>query len=112
MAALAFYPRIARRLAYEYAAVAREERKLSDILVGYLDPADHVPSAQEIAEQNANNASGDSDETETGPDPVEAKKRSTAVKRQGTQHEEVAEEKGHNTTEVQTESNNQDELRR
>ena len=34
MAALAFYPRIARRLADEYDAVAREERKLSDILVG------------------------------------------------------------------------------
>ena len=92
MAALAFYPRIARRLADEYDTVAREERKLSDILVGYLDPADHVPSAQEIAEQNANNASDDSEETETGPDPVEAKKRFTALKRQCTKTEKVLEE--------------------
>ncbi|MGB2192522.1 MAG: RNA polymerase sigma factor region1.1 domain-containing protein, partial [Luminiphilus sp.] len=54
LAALAFYPGIARKLCNEYDLVAKEERKLSDILVGYLDPADHVPSAQEIAEQNAN----------------------------------------------------------
>jgi len=50
MAALAFYPGIARKLCDEYDLVAKEERKLADILVGYLDPADHVPSAQEIAE--------------------------------------------------------------
>ena len=29
---------------------AKEERKLTDIMVGYLDPADHVPSAAEVAE--------------------------------------------------------------
>ena len=52
--------------------------------MGYLDPADHVPSAQEIAEQNANSGNDDSEETDTGPDPVEAKKRFTALKRQCT----------------------------
>ena len=110
MAALAFYPRIARRLADEYDAVAREERKLSDILVGYLDPADHVPSAQEIAEQNANNASDDSEETETGPDPVEAKKRFTALKRQCTKTEKVLEEKGYTSKEAQKEMTKLGEL--
>ena len=110
MAALAFYPRIARRLADEYDAVAIEERKLSDILVGYLDPADHVPSAQEIAEQNANNASDDSEETETGPDPVEAKKRFTALKRQCTKTEKVLEEKGYTSKEAQKEMTKLGEL--
>ena len=70
---MAYYPRVARRLCEEYDLVAKEERKLSDILVGYLDPADHVPSAQEIAEQNANSGNDDSEETDTGPDPVEAR---------------------------------------
>ena len=103
MAALAFYPRVARRLSEEYDLVAKEERKLSDILVGYLDPADHVPSAQEIAEQNANSGNDDSEETDTGPDPVEAKKRFTALKRQCTKTENVLEEKGYDSKEAQKE---------
>ncbi len=103
MAALAFYPRVARRLCEEYDLVAKEERKLSDILVGYLDPADHVPSAQEIAEQNANSGNDDSEETDTGPDPVEAKKRFTALKRQCTKTENVLAEKGYDSKEAQKE---------
>ena len=103
MAALAYYPRVARRLCEEYDLVAKEERKLSDILVGYLDPADHVPSAQEIAEQNANSGNDDSEETDTGPDPVKAKKRFTALKRQCTKTEKVLEEKGYDSKEAQKE---------
>ena len=94
MAALAWYPGIARKLCDEYDLVAKEERKLTDIMVGYLDPADHVPSAQEIAEANANN-NNDDEETETGPDPVEAKKRFTALKRQCTKTENALAEHGH-----------------
>jgi len=104
MAALAFYPGIARKLCGEYDLVAKEERKLADILVGYLDPADHVPSAQEIAEQNANNNSDDSEETaDTGPDPVEAKKRFTALKRQCTKTEKTLKDKGYDSKEAQKE---------
>ena len=103
MAALAYYPRVARRLCDEYDLVAKGERKLSDILVGYLDPADHVPTAQEIAEQNANSGNDDAEETETGPDPVEAKKRFTALKRQCTKTENVLEEKGYDSKEAQKE---------
>ncbi|REJ64380.1 MAG: RNA polymerase sigma factor RpoD [Proteobacteria bacterium] len=103
MAALAYYPRVARRLCDEYDLVAKEERKLTDILVGYLDPADHVPSAQEIAEQNANSGNDDAEETETGPDPVEAKKRFTALKRQCTKTEKALEEKGYDSKEAQKE---------
>jgi RNA polymerase primary sigma factor len=43
MAALAFYPGSVKQILDEYALVAKEERKLTDILVGYLDPAEHVP---------------------------------------------------------------------
>jgi RNA polymerase primary sigma factor len=69
-----------------------------------------VPSAQEIAEQNANNASDDSEETETGPDPVEAKKRFTALKRQCTKTEKVLEEKGYTSKEAQKEMTKLGEL--
>ncbi|MFN2288165.1 MAG: RNA polymerase sigma factor RpoD, partial [Chromatocurvus sp.] len=80
MAALAFYPGAVKTVLDQYTLVTKEERKLSDILIGYLDPADHVPSAAQIAEAAANADS--EEETETGPDPVEAKKRFTALKRQ------------------------------
>jgi RNA polymerase primary sigma factor len=95
MAALAFYPGSVKQILDEYALVAKEERKLTDILVGYLDPAEHVPSAQQIAEQAAkNNNKDDDDNTETGPDPVEAKKRFTALKRQYNKTEKVIAAKG------------------
>ena len=103
LSALAFYPGVARKLSNEYDLVAKEEKKLSDMLVGYLDPADHVPSAQEIAEQNANKENDDAEETDTGPDPVEAKKRFTALKRQCTKTEKTLAEKGYNSKEAQKE---------
>ncbi|MEP5766113.1 MAG: RNA polymerase sigma factor RpoD [Halieaceae bacterium] len=86
MAALAYYPGAVKTILDDYDRVATEERRLADILVGYLDPADHVPSAAEIAAQQEANANktaddDDDDEVETGPDPVEAKKRFSAIKR-------------------------------
>jgi len=110
LSALAFYPGVARKLSNEYELVAKEEKKLSDILVGYLDPADHVPSAQEIAEQNANKENDDSEEVDTGPDPVEAKKRFTALKRQCTKTEKTLAEKGYNSKEAQKEMTKLGEL--
>jgi RNA polymerase primary sigma factor len=92
MAALAFYPGAVKTVLDEYALVTKEERKLSDILVGYLDPADHVPSAAQIAEAAANDDSDE--ETESGPDPVEAKKRFTALKRQFNKAEKTIAAKG------------------
>ena len=93
MAAMAHYPGVARKLCNEYDLVTKEERKLADILIGYLDPAEHVPSAQEMAEaaeaKSNSNDDDDDSEAETGPDPVEAKKRFTALKRQCTKTEKA-----------------------
>ncbi|TCO73721.1 RNA polymerase sigma factor RpoD [Chromatocurvus halotolerans] len=94
MAALAFYPGAVKTILDEYALVTKEERRLSDILVGYLDPADHVPSAAQIAEAAAAASEDTEEETETGPDPVEAKKRFTALKRQYNKVEKAIADKG------------------
>ncbi len=86
LAAVALYPGAVKSVLDEYDLVAKDERRLADIMVGYLDPAEHVPSASEVAE--AADSSDEDDETagdedqETGPDPVEAKKRFAALKRQ------------------------------
>ncbi len=62
MAALAHYPGSVKSVLDEYDLVAKDERRLADIIVGYLDPADHVPSAAEVAE--AAPASDDVDDAE------------------------------------------------
>ena len=102
MAAMAHYPGVVRKLCNDYDLIAKEERKLSDILIGYLDPAEHVPSAQqmaEAAEANSNSSDDDDSDEQTGPDPVEAKKRFTALKRQCTKTEKAitAYGRGHKT---------------
>jgi RNA polymerase primary sigma factor len=96
LAALAHYPGAVRMVLDEYDLVAKEERRLSDIMVGYLDPAENVPSAQEIADAQAAKTAGETDdeEVDTGPDPVEAKKRFTALKRQYNKTEKAIAAKG------------------
>ncbi len=112
MAALAHYPGAVRSILDEYDLVAKEERRLSDIMVGYLDPAEDVPSAAEMAEQAAAApAASDSDEeVESGPDPVEAKKRFTALKRQYNKTEKVIAAKGRESKEAQKEMEKLGEL--
>jgi RNA polymerase primary sigma factor len=93
MNALAHFPGTVERVIAEYDLVAKEERRLVDILSGYLDPAESIPTSEEVqinlaakknraAEASANseedeeNGLGeDEEETESGPDPEEAKKR-------------------------------------
>jgi len=93
LAALALYPGAVKAVLDEYDLVAREERRLGDIIVGYLDPTEHVPSASEMAE-SAPTTDDDDEETESGPDPVEAKKRFTALKRQYNKTEKAIAAKG------------------
>ena len=97
LAALALYPGAVKQILDEYELVTKEERRLSDIMVGYLDPADHVPSAAEVAEAAAAapaSTDDDDDEVDTGPDPVEAKKRFSALKRQYNKTEKAIAAKG------------------
>ena len=107
MAALAWYPGAVRQILDEYDTVQREERKLADVLIGYLDPADDVPTAAEIAA--AAPAEGD-EETESGPDPVEAKKRFTALKRQFNKAEKLIADKGRDNRETMEELDKLGEL--
>ncbi len=83
LAALSGYPGPVEYLLNTYAHVTKEG-KLSDLLVGYLDPADHVPQAAQVVPnaQPAKKKDDDDDEKNKGPDPVEAKRRFTALKRQ------------------------------
>jgi len=93
MNALAYFPGTVDRVIGEYDMVVREERRLVDILSGYLDPADNIPTSEEVqinlaakqskaaekaaaAEDDEDGGTGeDEEEVESGPDPEEAKLR-------------------------------------
>ena len=79
LAATAYFPGPVEYVLRNYDELIKED-KLTDILVGYLDPADHVPPAAQVG---ANTTSDDDDTTEErkGPDPVEAKRRFTVLRR-------------------------------
>lgn len=62
---------------------AVEDDKLTDVLIGYLDPTDDVPPAAQV--QNRNDSENDDEEeteTNTGPDPEEARQRFEAIRKQ------------------------------
>ncbi|MCZ6890501.1 MAG: RNA polymerase sigma factor RpoD [Gammaproteobacteria bacterium] len=85
LSALAYFPGPVEYILERYSEAAKED-KLSDILVGYLDPTDIVPQAAKVdpsalAAKKKAEAEDDDEEKNKGPDPIEAKKRFGTLKR-------------------------------
>ena len=100
LTALASYPGTVEYLLDTYAEVVKED-KLADLLVGYLDPTEHVPAATQIgADGPIEKDDDDEDDEPKGPDPVEAKKRFSLLKRQFNKYNKLVDEKGKGSKEV------------
>ncbi len=102
MSAVAQWPKAVDRVLAEYALIASGERRLTDIIAGYLDPVEHVPSALEQSNRKAATAAANAllkasedddeaddagtdttvDEDEGGLDPEEAQRRFDAIRKQ------------------------------
>jgi RNA polymerase primary sigma factor len=90
MHALAYWPNTVARLLEEYALLEKEERRIPDVISGWLDPTEHVPAAgpaaqaAKAAEKKAEGKDDDDDEEEekTGLDPEEVKERFGALRKQ------------------------------
>ncbi len=93
LSAVSYFPGTVEHLLDTYAAVTAED-KLSDLLVGYLDPTDHVPEAAQVGPDSKKEKSDDDDDEPKGPDPVEAKKRFTALKRNFNKMQKLVKEEG------------------
>ncbi|MEJ2132382.1 MAG: RNA polymerase sigma factor RpoD, partial [Gammaproteobacteria bacterium] len=101
MAALAYFPGSVQMMldAYDQAV---EDGRLSDVLIGYLDPVDEVPEAAQVdlsaqaAKKNAKKEDDEDDEEEEekGPDPIEAKERFTALRKQYAKSERAVKRHG------------------
>jgi RNA polymerase primary sigma factor len=107
LSALAGYPGAVEYILERYAE-ASSEGKLTDLMVGYLDPTDNVPQATQVVPDAKNKAKDDTDdaddeaEEDTGPDPVEAKRRFTLLKRHHNKLLKLLKEKkGRNTKAVE-----------
>tara|TARA_B100001057_G_scaffold491029_1_gene580434 strand:+ start:912 stop:2783 length:1872 start_codon:yes stop_codon:yes gene_type:complete len=80
--ACCFYPGIVDRILDEYQEVVSGERRLSEVLVGFMDIEEGIPPPA-LAQKKEKEEKGESEEEEvSGPDPAEVKKRFTALKRQ------------------------------
>jgi len=97
LTACCFYPGIVDKILDDYQEVVKGEKRLAEVLVGFMDKDDVIPppaivQAAQLAKAQAAKAqagkaqagkkSDDDDEPPTGPDPVEVKKRFNALKRQ------------------------------
>ncbi|MEL0048158.1 MAG: RNA polymerase sigma factor RpoD [Gammaproteobacteria bacterium] len=100
LTALASYPGTVEYLLETYAEVVKED-KLADLLVGYLDPTEHVPAATQIGADGPIVKDEEEDDEPKGPDPVEAKKRFALLKRQFNKYNKLVEEKGKNSKEAE-----------
>jgi len=79
LSACCFYPGIVNRILDDYQLVVAEEKRLSEVMVGFMDIEEGIPPPAMAQKKEKE----DSDEEEqTGPDPVEVKKRFSALKRQ------------------------------
>jgi RNA polymerase primary sigma factor len=87
--AMACFPGTVEHVLNEYALIDADERRLNELLTGYLDLPDDAlvvppPPAIEVgaAKKDNNDDSDDDDEVNTGPDPEEARIRFTALREQ------------------------------
>ncbi len=81
MSSLARYPDTMRLIIARYDEVREEEAKLSDILVGFVDPDEDPNSIPLPAAAQASDDDDDAEVDDTGPDPEEAEKRFTTIER-------------------------------
>ncbi|BFM21687.1 RNA polymerase sigma factor RpoD [Gilvimarinus japonicus] len=94
MHAVAYWPGSVQTIINEYEMVEKEERRLADVIIGWLDPSDEIPTAGAPAAAKNNDDDDDDEETTSGVDPEEAKERFGALKKQLAKADKVIEKHG------------------
>ncbi|WP_096085396.1 RNA polymerase sigma factor RpoD [Agaribacterium haliotis] len=106
--ALAFWPDAVRTVVSEFDLIAEGERRMPDVISGWLDPAEEVQAATPINQDNSKNDdadndddnSDDEDENAGGIDPEYAKERFDELRAALENAEKVIESKGRDTKEA------------
>ena len=82
LTACCFYPGIVDKILDDYQEVLKEEKRLTEVMVGFMDIDDEIPPPAIVQAAQRKEKGEDDDEQPTGPDPVEVKKRFNSLKRQ------------------------------
>ena len=80
LAACCFYPGIVEKILDDYQEVVKEEKRLSEVMVGFMDIDDSIPPPAIVQAAQKKEKKDDDEEEHTGPDPVEVKKRFRSLK--------------------------------
>jgi RNA polymerase primary sigma factor len=121
MHALAYWPGTVDNLLAEYALIEKEERRIPDVIVGWLDPADDVPAAgpsaavpvvaavnkdkDDDSDDDDSDDASDTDEesNDNGVDPEEAKERFEKLKKQWAKTEKAIAKHGRDSKQSEKE---------
>ena len=76
--ACAFYPGIIEDILLEYELIKKEDKRITDLVVGFMDEEEEVPSSTEEISEDAE----DTDEEDVGINMEELAKRFSSIKRQ------------------------------
>src|SRR5690625_2829428 len=80
--ALAQWPGTVQKILDEYELVEKEERRLPDVLIGWLNPADEVPTPNRTGGNAKADDDAEEEENPSGGDPQEAKQRFDELRKQ------------------------------
>ncbi len=101
MKAMAYFPGTVEHVLNEYALIDSEERRLNELITGYLDVSDEeIPVG---APASAKEDLSEDDEASVGPDPEEAKIRFAALRKQYTRTSNSVAKHGRNDEKAQKE---------
>ncbi len=100
MHALALWPNAVQTIMDEYDLVEKEERRLSDVISGWLDPTDDVQAATPIGAKTDDKSDDDDDtdddeEENTGIDPEYAAERFDELRKQLAKANKAIKKQGH-----------------
>ena len=126
MHAVSYWPGAVQHVLDEYALVAKEERRLADVIIGWLDPAEDIPAATTdedlpIAaaapkaaanddDEEDDSSSDDDEEGVSGVDPEEARVRFDDLKKQNEKADKAVAKHGRNSKQAEKELTAQGDL--
>ena len=94
------FPGIIEEFLLEYALIKKEDKRISDIIVGFMDEEEEVLPGPQAGENVEMDESSDEEDDGAGIDMQELEKRLASLKRQFNKTEKVIDQKGRNSDEA------------
>ena len=101
--ALAQWPGTVQKILDEYELVEKEERRLPDVLIGWLNPADEVPTPNRTGGNAKADDDAEEEENPSGVDPQEAKQRFDELRKQLVKAEKTIAKHGRDSKQAEKE---------